>query len=73
MTQSEKILDYMRQRGNITQLDAMLDIGCMRLGARIWEIKNKMGVTIKTEMVPVKNRFGETCYVASYSIQEGAA
>lgn len=67
-TQSERILQYMEQFGSITQLEALQDLGCMRLASRISDLK-KAGIPIKREMVGVKNRFGETCYISQYSLE----
>ena len=66
-TQSELILAYMKKHGSITPLDALLEIGCFRLGARIWDLK-QAGHNIETEMVEVKTRHGGTATVASYSL-----
>ena len=33
--QVDRILDYMRRYGSITTLDAMLDLGILRLASRI--------------------------------------
>jgi hypothetical protein len=65
-TQTQKILSYMRQFGSITPLDAVRDLGVMRLAARISDLR-KEGYDIVSEQHAVKNRFGETCYVAKYS------
>ena len=67
MTQNEMIIDYMKENGSITQMDAIIEIGCTRLPSRICEIK-KSGIRINKEMIPVKNRFGSNVYVARYSI-----
>lgn len=37
--QSKQILDYMRSNGSITPMDALNLFGCMRLGARIYDLK----------------------------------
>lgn len=66
-TQAERILQYMEKFGSITQIEALQDLGCMRLASRISDLK-KRGIPIKREMVGVKNRFGETCYVSQYSL-----
>ena len=66
-TQADRVLQYMEQFGSITQLEALQDLGCMRLASRISDLK-KRGIPIKREMVGVKNRFGETCYVSQYSL-----
>lgn len=65
--QVERVLVYMRQFGSITQHQASLDLGVQRLASRVSELR-KMGYTIEGKMVPVKNRFGETCHVKQYSL-----
>ena len=37
--QSKQILEYMRSNGSITPMDALNLFGCMRLGARIYDLK----------------------------------
>lgn len=37
-TQSNQILEYMRQGNSITPLEALNLFGCMRLGARIYDL-----------------------------------
>lgn len=66
-TQSDKILDYMERFGSITQYDALMDLGVMRLASRISDLK-KHGVPIKSEMETVQNRFGENCKIKRYSL-----
>lgn len=68
MSQTEMVLQYMHENGSITQMQAIMDIGCGRLSARIKDIKDKLQVPVKTEMVPVKKKNGKTAYVARYSI-----
>lgn len=66
-TQAERILQYMEDFGSITQLEALNDLGCMRLASRISDLKNK-GIPIKSEVVAVKNRYKEGCYIKRYSL-----
>jgi hypothetical protein len=68
MSQTEMVLQYMHENGSITQMQAIMDIGCGRLSARIKDIKDKLQVPVKTEMVPVKKKNGKIAYVARYSI-----
>ena len=68
-TQNEMILNYMKEYGSITQMDAMVDIGCMRLASRISDLK-KMGHKIVKDMIPVKTRRGTETYIASYRIAD---
>ena len=65
MSQSSRILDYMAVLGSITQLEAMRDLGVMRLGARVFDLKEK-GHNIQTVMVEGENRFGEPTRYARY-------
>ena len=65
--QVERIVDYMSQFGSITQYEAIRDRGVMRLASRISELR-KMGLPIEDAMVPVNNRFGETCHIKQYRL-----
>ena len=66
-TQCERIVQYMNDFGCITQLDALSDLGVMRLASRISNLR-KSGVPIKKEMVSAKNRYGETVHFDRYQI-----
>lgn len=46
MSQRNKILEYMKIHGSITQAEAVSELHCYRLGARIFELKER-GVPIK--------------------------
>lgn len=71
MTQNQMILSYMRDKGGITARDAINEIGCMRLAARISELRRD-GYSINSRTVKRRNRFGETCYVSEYTLEEWA-
>ena len=64
-TQNERILDYIAEFGSITQLEALQDLGIMRLASRISDLK-RLGYPIDSKVIEVKNRFGEACHVKSY-------
>lgn len=66
-TQAERILDYIEEFGSITQLEALQDLGVMRLASRISDLKKK-GIPIKSEVIAVKNRYQEGCYIKRYSL-----
>lgn len=66
-TQAQRVLAYMEQYGSITQYEALRDLGVMRLASRISDLK-KLGYPIKSEVVAVKNRFDEDCYIKRYSL-----
>lgn len=65
MTQKERILKYLSDFGSISPLEAMADLGIMRLGARIWEL-NRMGYSIVRDTEVGKNRYGQTTRYARY-------
>lgn len=67
VTQAQLILDYMDEFGSITPLEAIRDIGCYRLSARISDLK-KMGYPIETKMESVPNRRGKRSNIARYSL-----
>ena len=68
-TQCDKVLAYMEQFGSITQLQALADIGCMRLASRISDLRQQ-GYTIGRRMKTGKNRYGETVNFAEYYLIE---
>lgn len=70
-TQAQRVLDYIDDFGSITQFEAIRDLGVMRLASRVSDLK-KMGYPIKGEMVAVKNRYEETCYIKRYSLEVAA-
>lgn len=67
MSQNDKILRYMHEAGSITPMEAIEQFGCMRLAARISELRAQ-GVAIKKETVKRRNRFGEPVSYARYSL-----
>ena len=69
MSQNEKILKYMQtHKRGITPLTAMEKFGCMRLSGRIHDLR-EMGFEISSELVEVKNRYGEKCRVSRYTLE----
>ena len=71
MSQNGRIIDYLAKNGSITQLDAMKDLGIMRLGARVFDLKER-GYNIQTVMVEDLNRFGEPTRYARYYLKGDA-
>lgn len=66
-TQAERVLEYIEQFGSITQFEALRDLGVMRLASRISDLK-RLGYPIASDVVAVKNRFDENCYVKRYRL-----
>ena len=65
MGQRNRILEYMRQFGSITQGEAYEKLGIARLGARIYDMRQD-GLNIATENVTARNRYGEPVRIARY-------
>ena len=67
LTQCDRIRMYMQEFGSITQLEAIRDLGVMRLASRISDMR-KDGIEINDKMITVVNRFGEKCSIKEYSL-----
>lgn len=66
MTQNDMVLDMLK-RGKVTQMDALREIGCMRLASRISDLK-RMGYKIDRHMVTRVNRYGKKVSFSEYSL-----
>lgn len=67
-TQCERILNYIEFFGSISSLQAIRDLGCMRLASRVNDLK-RMGFPVRKRLEKVTNRFGEPAYVAVYYLE----
>lgn len=70
MGQRERILDYLTNVGPLVRIHSWEKLGILEAPARISELRAR-GHNIKTEMIPVTNRFGETVKVARWSLEKG--
>lgn len=68
--QTERVITYMEEFGSITQLEALKDLGIMRLASRISDLK-RAGYPITSEVETVKNRYGEKSCIKRYRLAEG--
>jgi hypothetical protein len=68
MSQAKEVIDFIRQNGSITTMQAF-GLGITRLASRVHDIR-AFGINVEKEMVTVKNRKGEDCRVARYSIPD---
>ena len=59
----------MQVYGKIDQLSATYDVGTTRLGARIFELKER-GYKIKDRYVKTKNRYGDKIKYKEYWLDE---
>lgn len=69
MTQCERVVEYIRNHGSITQAEASKYLAVGRLAARVSDLRKK-GVNVVAETVRVKNRFGDRSDIARYRIKE---
>ena len=67
LTQKDRIIRHLNDKGSITALDAMKDYGIMRLASRISELKDE-GYNIRSEFVSSKNRYNESVSFSKYSL-----
>ena len=69
-TQNQMILKHLQtHKRGLTAMQALDKFGCMRLASRISDLR-RMGYSISREMIAVKNRDGDVCYVANYKLME---
>ena len=68
-TQCERIVQYMREFGSISTIQAFSDLGVTRLASRINDLK-RMGYNISTTMGSGRNRYGEKTHFSIYRIEE---
>lgn len=69
MTQRDAILQYIKDFGSITPMEAFTDLGITKLATRISEMR-KDGMRFKIEMVKSRTRYGKTVHYAKYSLCE---
>ena len=66
-TQTAWLFDQLLKGRTVTPQDALQFAGSMRLGARVFELR-EMGYPIITTTVAVPVRFGRTAHVAAYKM-----
>ena len=69
LTQKDRIIRHLNDKGSITALEAMKEYGIMRLTSRICELKDE-GYNIRSEFVSAKNRYNEPVSFSKYSLVE---
>lgn len=65
-SQNKQIKAWLESGKSITPLDALCLFGSLRLGARIFDLKNDYGMNIKTEMIEENGK-----RYARYSLVKG--
>lgn len=65
ISQTSRIKAYISEHGGITQYEALIDLGILRLASRICELR-QAGEKISDRWREVKNRYGEICRIKEY-------
>lgn len=68
-TQNKTVLEHMQRDGFITSWQAIQLYGITRLSGRIYDLR-KEGYNIKSTSQVCRNKFGNTCNVARYELEE---
>jgi len=66
MSQRDRLIEHFDSGKTLTRVDAWRKLGILEAPARISELRSH-GYPIVTEMVTVKNRYGEKVRVAKWS------
>lgn len=70
VTQRERVLQYIREHGFITSMDAFNKLGCTQVATRILELKG-MGYRFRKERIYTKNMYGDDTHYDKYFLIEG--
>ena len=68
MNQHEKIIEFMKKHGSISQREASIELGICYLTTRISEMRSS-GIDITDYWTEEKNRFGEMTRFKRYSLR----
>lgn len=69
--QNHDVLAWLRKWRTITPMEALNSLGCMRLGARIFDLR-QAGHVIDRDLIEVRRRDGTKARVARYRLIEEA-
>lgn len=69
-SQNQMVLDYIREFGSITPVDAFKDLGITRLAAVVCRLRRE-GHDIHKERENAYNRYGQKVRYARYSFGKG--
>ena len=65
-TQAQRVLNYIKDFGSITRVQAMADLGIANLPAVIDNLRHRYGHDIKTLEIESHNRYGQKITYAKY-------
>ena len=68
-THKDRVLQYIKDFGSITSLDAIRDLGNTRLSASIWILRHEDEIEIDDITEVAKNRYGEKTHFKRYYLR----
>lgn len=68
MTQCERVIQYLQEFGSITTLEAVNELGILRLASRICDLTQE-GYKFRRETVTGKNRYGDKTHFTRYYLE----
>ena len=69
MTQKQAILQYIKDFGGITSMEAYMDLGVTQLATRISELKEQ-GYSFDKTTIKKLNRYGKKIAFSKYSLRK---
>jgi hypothetical protein len=69
VTQRDRVLQYIKEFGSITSMQAYADLGCTQLATRISELKD-YGYQFSKTRINTKNRYGDNTHYDEYRLKE---
>lgn len=68
ITQCQRIINYIKEFGSISTMQAFTDLSITRLASRIHDLK-RQGFPIVSSPGTAKNRYGETVHYSVYRLK----
>ena len=69
LTNKDRVLQYIKDFGSISSLEAFNDLGNSRLSASIWLLRHEDGLEIESITETKKNRYGEKTHYSRYYLK----
>lgn len=69
ISQETQVLEYLKEHGKITSMEAITEFGITRLSGRILRLRRD-GHKIETVMTTGRTRTGHSCTYATYVLKE---
>lgn len=69
VTQADRVLQYIKENGSITALEAVRELGVLQLSARLIDLE-RSGVRFCKKQEASLNRYGDKVYYTRYSLAD---